>query len=377
MVSVMERPQTLNDEACWQAVLERRKSAAGLFVIAVRTTKIFCRPTCPARTPKRENVEFYRSPRLAEDAGYRACKRCRPADQLTPESTLVRDVCKRLTSAERIPSLDELGAEFGLSKYHLQRVFRRAVGITPREYAEAKRLERAKKALRNGNGVAGAVYDAGYGSSSRLYERSDELLGMTPARYQRLGEGMRIGYTIVTSTFGRLLVGATERGVSAVSFSDSDEPLVNALFCEYEGAEIVRDDVGMRPWVKEVLRAVDQGEVRDDLPLDIRATAFRMRVLQELRRIPRGETRTYGEVARAIGAPKAARAVGNACHNNPVAVIIPCHRVVAGGNKLGGYGGGIDKKVRLLEREGATVPPAAAPAKRVSNRTPSRRRQQS
>ena len=351
------RATALNDEACWQAVLERRPSASGLFVIAVKTTGIFCRPTCPARTPKRENVRFFAAPRLAEEAGFRACKRCRPADQLAPESALIRRMCKRLASSEQIPSLDALGAEFGLSKYHLQRVFRRAVGISPRAYAEAKRMERAKAALRNGNGVTGAIYDAGYGSSSRLYERSDEMLGMTPARYQRRGEGMRIAYTIVTSTFGRLLVGATDRGISAVSFGDADEPLMRTFFQEYEGAEIVRDDAAMKAWVQDVLRVVDRGEARDDLPLDIRGTAFRMRVWQELRRIPRGETRSYADVARAIGAPGAARAVGGACGSNPVAVIIPCHRVIAEGGTLGGYGGGLDRKVRLLEREGAAVPP--------------------
>jgi AraC family transcriptional regulator of adaptative response/methylated-DNA-[protein]-cysteine methyltransferase len=351
------RATALNDDACWQAVLERRIPATGVFVIAVRTTGIYCRPTCPARTPKRENVCFFASPTLAEKAGFRACKRCRPADDLPPESDLIQRMCARLSSAERIPSLDELGAEFGMSKYHLQRVFRRAVGVTPRSYAEAMRMDRTKAALRNANGVTGAIYDAGYGASSRLYERSGEMLGMTPARYQRRGEGMRIAYTIVTSTFGRLLVGATERGISAVSFGDTDEPLLHRFFSEYEGAEIIRDDAGMASWVEAVLGIIDRGEARDDLPLDIRGTAFRMRVWQELRRIPRGEMRSYGDVARAIGEPGAARAVGSACGSNPVAVLIPCHRVIAEGGTLGGYGGGLERKVRLLKREGARMPP--------------------
>ena len=351
---------TLNDDACWQAVLERRSTADGLFVVAVRTTRIYCRPTCRVKQPMRKNVSFYRNARAAEDAGYRACKRCHPADKLPPEATLVKAICRRLESADAAPSLDELSAEFGFSKFHLQRVFRRAVGVSPRQYFDVKRLERAKAALRNGNGVAAAVYGAGYGSGSRLYERSDAMLGMTPGSYRKGGAGMTINYTIVTSPFGRMLVGATDRGVSAVSFGDSDPPLEHHLHSEYADAEIKRDDAAMRPWVERVLRVCDRGEARSDmLPLDIRATAFRMRVWQELRKIPRGETRTYQEIAQAVGEPNAARAVGNACGANPVSMVIPCHRVVRSDGSLGNYGWGPERKKKMLKAEGATKTAAA------------------
>jgi AraC family transcriptional regulator of adaptative response/methylated-DNA-[protein]-cysteine methyltransferase len=345
---------SLNDDACWQAVLERRATADGLFVVAVRTTRIYCRPTCRVKTPMRKNVRFYRSARQAEEAGFRACKRCHPADKLPPEATLVKAICRRLEAAETAPSLDELAAEFGFSKFHLQRLFRRAVGVSPRQYYDVKRLERAKSALRNGNGVAQAVYGAGYGSGSRLYERAGAMLGMTPGSYQRKGAGMTINYTIVTSPFGRMLVGATERGVSAVSFGDSDAPLERHLHDEYEGAAIMRDDAAMRPWVERVLRVCERGETRDDmLPLDIRATAFKLRVWQELRRIPRGEVRTYADIARAVGEPAAARAVGNACGSNPVAMVIPCHRVVRSDGQPGNYGWGPERKKKMLKAEGA------------------------
>lgn len=352
MPQTRERP-ALNDDACYQAMLERRPSANGLFYVAVRTTGIYCRPTCSARTPKRQNVEFFAAARHAEAAGYRACKRCRPAEKQTPEAKLIGMVCRRLEQDGPAPSLDALGAEFGVSKYHLQRTFTRVVGVSPRRYAEARRFERLKRGLRGDAGVAAAVYDAGYGSSSRVYERAPSQLGMTPGRYQKRGEGMRITFTIVPCMFGRMLVGATERGVAAVKFGDGDRGIVESLHSEYAGAEIARDDAAMRPWVERVLRIVEQGDARDDLPLDVRATSFRLRVWDELRRIPRGETRTYGEVAAAIGQPKAARAVGQACHNNPIAGVIPCHRVVAGGGKLGGYGGGIERKKKLLSHEGA------------------------
>jgi len=354
-MTAMQTParRNLNDDACWDAVLERRPSADGLFVIAVRTTGIFCRPTCPARPPKRENVAFFASPAEAAAAGYRPCKRCHPADPQRPEHLLVRDICRRLDDADRVVTLDELATEFSMSKFHLQRVFRRAVGVSPRAYADARRLERAKEALRNGNGVADAVYGAGYGSGSRLYERASAQLGMTPGSYRRRGAGMRIAYTIVTTTYGRMLVGATERGVASVGFADNDERLESYLRGEYSGAEIVRDDALMQPWIKRVLRVVEEGEAPGALPLDIRATSFKLRVWQELQRIPRGQTRTYSDIARAIGAPNAARAVGNACGTNPVAYVIPCHRVVREDGSLGGYGWGIERKKQMLRREGA------------------------
>lgn len=354
-MAAIAHASTLNEEACWQAVVERRASARGLFVVAVRTTGVFCRAGCPARVPKRQNVAFYASARQAAAAGYRPCKRCRPSEALSPEQDVVRRICRRLEAADGVPTLDELSAEFGLSKFHLQRLFRRAVGVSPRAYASGRRAERVKQALSEGDGVAGAAYASGFGSGSRLYAESDGLLGMTPGVYRRRGSGMRIAYTIVDSRFGRLLVGATERGVSAVNFGDRDAALEDGLRHEYPAAEIVRDDGATRRWVRDVLRAVDRGEATESLPLDIRATAFRLRVWQELRRIPRGETRTYAQVARAIGEPKAARAVGQACGANPVAVLIPCHRVVSEGGGLGGYASGIARRRRILRAEGVEV----------------------
>jgi AraC family transcriptional regulator of adaptative response/methylated-DNA-[protein]-cysteine methyltransferase len=346
-------PRGLNEDACWETVLQRRTSAHGLFVVAVRTTGVYCRPGCPSRMPKRENVRFFRTPDEAESAGFRACKRCKPRDPVRSDVTLVQRVCKIIDAAgSAAPTLDALSRETGVSAFHLQRTFKRITGLSPRRYAERRRAEQLKSGLRN-NGIAAATYDAGLGSSSRLYERAPGLLGMTPGQYQRGGAGMRIAYTITTCMFGRLLVGATERGVSAVSFGARDHALVEGLYREYPQAEIARDDAAIKPWVERVLRAVNDGDEQPDLPLDIRGTAFRAKVWDALCTIPRGETRTYGEIAAQIGDPKAARAVGNACHNNPVAIIIPCHRVVAGGGKLGGYGGGVENKKRLLEREKA------------------------
>jgi AraC family transcriptional regulator of adaptative response/methylated-DNA-[protein]-cysteine methyltransferase len=348
------RTRRLDEDACWQAVVDRREESRGLFVTAVTSTKIYCRPGCPSRMPLRKNVRFFATPDEAERAGFRACKRCRPRDPARADVTLVQRICRELEKAdERAPTLDALSQRFGVSAFHLQRTFKRITGLSPRRYAELRRSEKLKRGLRNGDGIAAATYSAGLGSSSRLYERAPAITGMTPARYQRGGAGMRITYTVTSCMFGRLLVGATERGVSAVSFSDSDERLVAALEREYPAAEIARDDASMRPWVEKVLRAVDGGAAQPDLPLDIRGTAFRARVWDALRAIPRGETRTYGEIAQAIGAPRAARAVGNACHNNPIAVIIPCHRVVRGDGDIGGYGGGVENKRKLLERERA------------------------
>jgi AraC family transcriptional regulator of adaptative response/methylated-DNA-[protein]-cysteine methyltransferase len=245
--------------------------------------------------------------------------------------------------------LSDLSAEFGVSPFHLQRTFKRVAGVTPKQYLVARRSERLKRELRGENGVASAVYGAGYGSSSQVY--GNDRLGMTPAKYRRRGEGMDIRYTVVMSSLGRMLVAATDRGISAVSFGDTDKPLEDHLFSEYEAAAITRDDVALRPWVEQVLRSVDRGEQPAQLPFDIRATAFRAKVYEALRQIPLGETRTYADIARAVGSPKAVRAVGTACKVNPTAVITPCHRVVRTGGDLGGYRWGLDRKKKLLEQE--------------------------
>jgi AraC family transcriptional regulator of adaptative response/methylated-DNA-[protein]-cysteine methyltransferase len=344
------RPR-LNEDACWQAVVERRGTGDGLFFVAVRTTGIYCRPGCPSRTPKRENVRFFASVDEAEAAGFRACKRCKPREPVRNDIALVQRICRLLDAADAPPTLAELGALAGISPFHLQRTFKRVTGLTPRRYAESRRGERLRTGLRGRNGIAAAVYDAGFGSSGRAYEHAPRLLGMTPARYRRGGDGMRIAYTIVTSPFGRMLVGATDRGICAVSFADADEPLVAGLAREYPSAETCRDDASMRAWVDGVIKTIEDGAAAPHLPLDIRATAFRARVWDALRAIPRGETRTYGEVARSIGRPKAARAVGQACATNPVAILIPCHRVIGSDGGLTGFASGVDRKRKILERE--------------------------
>jgi len=358
----------LNDDACWAAVVARRTESDGLFVTAVRTTGIYCRPSCPAKTPHRKNVAFYRTPREAVAAGYRACKRCRPDAPARPAVALVREACRRIDRADPAPSLAALAAECGVSPFHLQRTFRRITGVTPRQYAQERRTRTLRARLRDAPGVAAATYDAGFGSSRAVYEQDGARLGMTPGRYRRGGEGMRIAFTIAASPFGRMLVAATERGVSAIAFDAGDEPLEAALRREYPAAEIACDDIAMRPWVDGVLRTVAGDAPDPQLPLDVRATAFRIRVWEALRAIPRGETRSYGEIAASIGAPKAVRAVGTACATNPVPLVVPCHRAVRGDGTLGGFRYGSEMKRRLLAHERANVPEResrGAPAKRA------------
>jgi AraC family transcriptional regulator of adaptative response/methylated-DNA-[protein]-cysteine methyltransferase len=344
--------RTLDEDACWQAVAERRQSARALFVVAVRTTGIYCRPGCPARMPKRVNVEFFATSRLAEAAGYRPCKRCRPRDAGRPDLALIREVCRALDAAgDAPPTLAELSARFGKSPFHLQRMFKRITGVTPRQYGAARRLQRAKTSLRASRDVTTAIYDAGYGSSSRLYEQSSRALGMTPARYRRSGQGMAIAYTIASCEFGRMLVAATERGVASIDFAASDAELEATLRHEFAAAEIRRDDAALRSAVESIVARIAGGEPPHPVPLDVRATAFRIRVWEALRAIPRGETRSYGEIARAIGSPKAVRAVGSACATNPTPIVVPCHRVIREDGTLGGYRYGLDRKRALLARE--------------------------
>ncbi len=341
----------LDPDACWQAVLQRREVSDRAFFFAVTSTKVYCRPSCPSRRPRPENVRFFATPDEAEAADFRACKRCHPRESaLDSTAALVKRICRYIDAREDVPTLADLSREFGVSQFHLQRTFKRITGLSPRAYAEVRRTERLKHGLRNGNGVASAVYNAGYGSSSRAYEQAPTRLGMTPAAYGRGGAGMSIVYTIVTTELGRMLVAATERGVSAVSFGEDDGRLEESLRDEYPAADILRDEGASRRWVERILPAL-QGASHEQLPIDIRATSFRRRVWDALLTIPRGETRTYLQIAKQIGAPKAARAVGNACATNPVAVVIPCHRVVREDGTLGGYAYGLDRKKKLLDRE--------------------------
>jgi AraC family transcriptional regulator of adaptative response/methylated-DNA-[protein]-cysteine methyltransferase len=342
------------DEApCWQAVQRRDATWDGRFVYAVHSTGVYCRPSCATRQPTREAVVFYPVPEAAEQAGFRPCPRCRPNEAAAdPSVQVVRRICRYVeANLEEDLSLAALGTHAGLSPEHLQRTFKRVTGITPRQYADACRLGRLKTRLRERSTVTMALYEAGYGSSSRLYERAASQLGMTPATYKRGGQDMRLRYTVVASPLGRLLVAATERGISAVYLGDGDGPLEAALAKEYPAAEIRRDGSGLEAWVEEILKHLSGKQPHLDLPLDVRATAFQWRVWQELRAIPYGSTRTYTEIAEALGQPTAARAVARACATNPVSVVVPCHRVVREDGDLAGYRWGVERKQKLLDQE--------------------------
>jgi AraC family transcriptional regulator, regulatory protein of adaptative response / methylated-DNA-[protein]-cysteine methyltransferase len=343
----------MNDDEFWQAVISRDKGYDRSFVFAVRTTGIYCKPSCPARRPKQENVTYYTSADLAEAAGFRPCRRCQPdrTVPLEPQLELVQRVCEYLSEAtEQVPTLESLAARFHLSSFHLQRTFKRLVGVTPRQYASAQRLERLKNGLQRGLPVSDAQYAAGYGSSSALYTRAVAQLGMTPGAYGRGGTAV-IKYHTVSSPLGWLLLAATEHGLCAVKLGDAPEPLVQDLRREFPQAELKPEAERFQPWTAEVLDYLRGNPSHLELPLDIRATAFQMRVWQALRTIPSGSTRTYSQVAAMIGQPTAVRAVANACASNPVALVVPCHRVIRTDGGLGGYRWGIERKRRLLEQE--------------------------
>jgi len=338
----------------WRAVASRDAGADGTFVFAVRSTGIYCRPSCPARRPGPAQVVFFRAPAAAERAGFRACRRCRPNEGPAESSQvrLVRAACRYIEAhTDGTTSLAALGAHLGRSPHHVQRVFTRLVGISPRAYADACRLDRLRARLRAQEAVTAALYDAGYGSSSRLYERAPRHLGMTPAMYRRGGEGARVAYTTVSTPLGRLLVGATSRGVCFVSLGADDRRLEAALGAEYPAAERRRDDARLGAWVAAIAEHLLGRRPDLALPIDIQATAFQRKVWAALQAIPYGETRSYGEVARLIGRPSASRAVARACAANPVALVVPCHRVVRSDGALGGYRWGAGRKRALLRRE--------------------------
>ncbi len=341
------------DDIRWQQFHSRDAAARDSFVMAVRTTGIYCRPGCPARMPLRRNVLFFDAPAAAEQAGFRPCRRCRPDEAAAPgASAAVARACRAIEAdADEPVRLERLAREVGVAPARLRREFRRATGLTPRQYAEGVRLGRFKQQVRERGNVAAALYEAGYGSTSRLYEGGRGRLGMTPATYGKGGRGASIGYVVEDSPMGRVLVAATEHGVCGVSLGRSDAALRKFVREEYPEAEVREGGPGLRRWVQEILRRLDGRAPRTQLPLDIRATAFQWRVWRELMAIPRGATRSYSEVARRIGQPKAARAVARACATNPVAIAIPCHRVVRGDGESGGYRWGAGVKEQVLQRE--------------------------
>ena len=355
-------------EQFWQAVQSRDRGADGAFVYAVRSTGIYCRPSCPSRKPGRKQVLFFPLPEAAEQKGFRPCRRCRPrtAKLSDPRTEAVARVCREIearihdsldsgASDEAPLTLAALSAPVCMSPHQLERAFRSVMGITPRQYADAHRMRRFKSRLKKGDDVTTALYDAGFGSSSRLYERAPSQLGMTPATYRQGGAGMEIHYTIADSPLGRLLVASTSRGVSALYFGEFDARLEAALAKEYPRAEIRRDRNGLEASVGKILAHLRGREPHLDLPTDVQATAFKRRVWEELRRIPYGATRTYSQVARAIGQPAAIRAVARACATNPVSVVVPCHRVVREDGNLAGYRWGLDRKRTLIANEAAAA----------------------
>jgi AraC family transcriptional regulator of adaptative response/methylated-DNA-[protein]-cysteine methyltransferase len=343
----------LNDDQRWDAIVARDDRHDGEFVFAVATTGIYCRPSCPARRPRRENVAFYPHPEQAEKAGFRACLRCRPRSfSGNRQSDSVKAICRYIEQHLDEPiTLDRLGKAFRRSPFHLQRRFKAAIGITPREYADACRMRLLKRNLQAGDNVTRAMYDAGYGSSSRLYEKTASQLGMTPDKYRRGAIAASIRYACADSPLGRMLIAATDRGVCAIQFAYSDGELIEGLKREFPFAVRKPDNNGLQTWVVALLEKMSGRELNAALPLDIRATAFQRQVWSYLQSIPFGATRSYGQVAKAIGQPSASRAVARACATNPVAVAIPCHRVVRGDGNISGYRWGVERKKTLLEIE--------------------------
>jgi len=336
----------------WQQVLARDARQDGRFVFAVRTTGIFCRPSCPSRRPRRDSVEFFAGPREAERAGYRACLRCKPT-QISQQAQYVLRARQLLDNAEGVVTLAQLSKQVGLSSFHLQRLFKRATGLSPREYQSARRMQQVKRELRKGEDVTTALYEAGFGSPSRLYENATQQLGMTPGAYRRGGAGATISFAVVPTPLGRLLVAATEQGLCAVRFGESVAELERDLRQEFHAAELHRDEASVRQYVAPLVASLRGETTSIDLPLDVRATAFQKKVWDALRQIPCGETRSYTEVAREIGDPNAVRAVARACASNPVALAVPCHRVVRSDGDLAGYRWGIERKKKLLAGERA------------------------
>lgn len=338
-------------DRAWKMVVDRRPTAEAMFVYAVRTTGIYCRPSCPSRRPLRKSVEFYPTSELAERAGYRACKRCTPAQE-HPQLRILTAACDYLDRHNNeAVTLQELGTAVGLSQFHAQRIFRRCLGITPREYQQTRRIERFRRQVAQGDTVTTALYEAGFGSSSRLYEDAHKQLGMTPAELRGGGQNIQIRYSIGDSPLDKMLVATTDVGLCAISFGLLESELEDDLAARFPFSDLRRDQEGLGSVVRQVLSQMSEHPAALDLPLDVRATAFQKRVWMALQQIPRGETRSYGEIAESLGQPTAARAVARACSQNPVAMVIPCHRVVGKNGRLTGYRWGLQRKQNLLAME--------------------------
>lgn len=337
---------TLDDERCWRIALAKDRRFDGLFVMGVHSTGIYCRPSCPARPPRRENVRFYAGAAGAEAAGLRACKRCCPGD-VSREERAVLDAIAAIKSAEQPLALAGLAKDAGYSPAHFQRLFKRSTGLSPSVYARALRLERLSDALSAGGRVTDAIYDAGFNAPSRFYASSGERLGMTPSAWANGGRGVTIRWAIVATSLGLMLVAATEKGVCRLSFNEGRE----ALAARFPHADLVEGGEDFAVLLADVVASVERPGAAHAIPLDVQGTAFQEAVWRELRRIPPGETRSYAEIAAAVGRPGAVRAAGSANGANNVAVLIPCHRVIRSDGSLGGYAYGLEIKERLLAKE--------------------------
>jgi AraC family transcriptional regulator of adaptative response/methylated-DNA-[protein]-cysteine methyltransferase len=343
----------LPDEHLWQQVLARQPAD---FLYAVTTMGVYCRPGCPSPRPLRKNVRFFACCTDAEAAGFRPCRRCDPrGERAAIARDVVRDACAFIEAAETTPSLETLAARSGYSRFHFLRMFRDHTGLTPRSYAEGVRARRLHAALADGSRVADAVADAGFGSESRVYEKTGTLLGMTPGAARRGGKGETVRTAFADCPFGRLLVGATDKGVCFIGFAEPDAALLGDLRRRFPQAEIIADNAALTGTVHAVLDFLQEPRQALALPLDLRGTAFQQRVWQALCRIPPGETRTYAELAEMVGNPRGVRAVARSCATNPVSLAVPCHRVIGSDGNLTGYRWGVPRKRALLEREKAVA----------------------
>ena len=358
LAPLSERPRSdgmatvtrLDPDTAWTAFMRRDRSWDGRVIGAVKTTGIYCKPSCPARRPKRDNVEFFASGEEARAAGFRPCLRCKP-DEVGRDHEAVAAAVRLIERAEDAPSLSELAEAVGYAPHHFQRLFKRDLGVSPAEYARGLRNRRTEVALKANERVTDAVYDAGYQSPSGFYNDAKERLGMTPSAWRDGGRGETIRWTTFDSPLGQMLIAATSRGICRLTFDDSEDSLRRF----FPKADIVEDEGGLKELVEGALEAIERPLAAPDLPIDVAGTAFQEAVWRELRKIPAGETRSYADIAAAIGAPKAVRAVGSANGDNHVCVLIPCHRVIRSDGSLGGYGGGIDRKKKLLASEGHAI----------------------
>ena len=344
---MMSNVARLDADTAWAAFMRRDRGWDGRIIAAVKTTGIYCKPSCPAKRPKRENVEFFTTGEEARAAGYRSCMRCKP-DEVGRDREAIAQAVKLIEAAEELLTLDDLAQSVGYAPHHFQRIFKRDLGVSPAEYARGLRNQRAQSALKANGRVTDAIYDAGYSAPSGFYSDAKERLGMTPSAWRNGGRGETIRWTTFDSPLGEMFIGATSKGICRLTFDDSEASL-RRLFPH---ATIVKDDGGLKELVEGALEAIERPLAMPDLPIDVAGTAFQEKVWKELRKIPAGETRSYAEIAAAIGHPKAVRAVGSANGDNHVCVLIPCHRVIRSDGSLGGYGGGLHRKVKLLASEG-------------------------